>query len=218
MFRLLLLLDASLRQWERDDRSLARGNHPESRSPPQAPPACEFNGRPVCRSERKVRIMNRSEPSCAICHVRRQGEASWFLLVEKHWEDKLRVLGWDDHLAAQEGVQCACSAFHVQQLVAHWMTTGNLGYPMATSKPTRRVVLPWPKLQRLPKDIEAKQSGGKSLGELSVDRESLNRVLQEQPESLLSVLDALMNALKSVPDELHNVGEGERKDPLAWRQ
>jgi hypothetical protein len=163
--------------------------------------------------------MNSSEPSCAICHVRRQGEGSWFLVVEKHWEDKLRVLEWDATLAGQDGVRCACSAFHVQQLVAHWMTTGTLGYPMAVLKRPRRAVLPWPKSRQLPKQIESNWSSGKSLGELSVHRESLNRILQEQPESLLSVLDALMSALKGGPDELHSSTKDEgAKDSLACAQ
>ena len=141
-------------------------------------------------------------------------------MVEKHWEDKLRVLGWDDYLAAQEGVQCACSPFHVQQLVAHWMTTGTLDYPMAAATRPRRAVLPWPRLRERPKRAEAHASSGKPLGELSVHRESLTRVLQEQPESLLSILDALMSALRTVPNELAgSIAAGEEdKSSLAWRQ
>ncbi len=163
--------------------------------------------------------MNMLEPSCAICQARRQGESPWFLVVEKYWEDKLRVLEWDDSLAGQEGVRCACSAFHVEQLIAHWMTTGTLGYPMAGSKRFRRAILPWPKPHWPPKPMEANSSRGKSLGELSVHRESLNRILQEQPESLLAVLDALMSALRSVPDEPHSAVKREtEKDSLACTQ
>jgi hypothetical protein len=140
--------------------------------------------------------MNLPTYACTICHVARHPGEPWFLVMEKSREDKLRVLEWDDRLAALPDIRWACSAFHVQQLVAHWMTTGKLGYPMAEDKPAARSILPWPRVHRPRAEAEESPGNARPLGELSVHRESLNRILQEQPESLFSVLEALMSALR----------------------
>ena len=61
---------------------------------------------------------------CAICSEERSAEQVWFLVAESHWEDKLKVLEWQDELAQRRGIYAACSGGHVEELVVHWMTTG----------------------------------------------------------------------------------------------
>jgi hypothetical protein len=56
----------------------------------------------------------------------------WFLVAESHWEDHLKVLEWQDELARRRGIYAACSGGRVEELMAHWMATGGLGYPFAT--------------------------------------------------------------------------------------
>jgi hypothetical protein len=55
-----------------------------------------------------------------------------FLVAESHWEDKLKVLEWQDELARRRGIYAAWSGEHVEELVVHLMTTGSLDYPFAT--------------------------------------------------------------------------------------
>jgi hypothetical protein len=69
------------------------------------------------------------------------------------------------------------------------MATGSLNYPFARShagERSRRKRAHRPEL-----DIR----GAKVIGELAVHRESLSRVLRENPESLGSILSALISAL-----------------------
>lgn len=131
---------------------------------------------------------------CAICGGRRLGTNSWFLVAENRWEDKLQVLQWNERLAAHEGVQRACSAAHVEELVVHWMTTGSLGYPFARAgfgvRNLRRSCARWDAIW----DVDTK--GAQLIGELAVHRESMDRVLVESPQSLRAILDALLGALR----------------------
>jgi hypothetical protein len=133
--------------------------------------------------------------ACTICGEYKLSTQRWFLILEDHWQDKLKVLHWDDHLAIQPGVHRVCGPAHLQELVVHWMTTGSMDYPFArtTSKP--EIVDPW------------RSAGGpapgnfadyrvRPIGELAIHRESMQRVLSENPESLRSILDALLSALQ----------------------
>lgn len=128
---------------------------------------------------------------CAICGAERSLTDAWFLIVEHRWEDKLKILQWDDRLASQPGVEHACSAKHVAELVIHWMTTGSLGYPFARiplgGGGSRRML-------RLDSPIET--LGARQIGELAVHRESMERVLTENPHALKPILDALLDALQ----------------------
>ena len=131
--------------------------------------------------------------SCAICGEERSAESTWFLVAENRWEDKLTVLQWNEELADWEGVHRACSPEHVAELVVHWMTTGSLDYPFARAAlgaaTLRRMRTNWPQKS----DLHATHA--EQVGELLVHRESIERVLNESPESLKPVLDALVSAL-----------------------
>jgi hypothetical protein len=133
--------------------------------------------------------------SCAICQVEGRDRQSWFLLAENHWEDRLKILQWNDLLAGHDGMYAACSVFHVQQLVAHWMATGSLDYPFARSGATRKRPFSQGEWGRKAEATGPNLGGITQLGEIAVHRETLQRVLLENPESLLSILDALVSAL-----------------------
>jgi len=131
---------------------------------------------------------------CTICRGQRTAEDGRFLVAEKQWEDKLKVLRWNDRIAARKGVHRVCSPPYVRELVVHGMTTGSLNYPFAWSVPP----LPW-KARRLGNmhaeshDIEP---GGVRIGELGAHHESVGHALSENPQSLNVILDELLSGLR----------------------
>jgi hypothetical protein len=136
-------------------------------------------------------------PRCAICGERRSGtKQPWFLLIESRWQDRLKVLHWDAVVAAHPETKSVCGAAHAQELVLHWMITGRLDYPFAKACGRRRAA-------KVPIDYgsfpEADTSGIALIGELAIHRDSLNRVLQENPQSLSAILHALVSALNRDP-------------------
>ena len=132
---------------------------------------------------------------CSICGEPRRENDGWFLLTENRWTDRLKVLGWSDRLVSQAGVYPACGAAHVQQLVVHWMAMGSLSHPFARVRPgcsgNPRKLLP----ETSPEAQEPDTRGVKVVGELAVHRESLSRILIENPESLASIPGALIGAI-----------------------
>ena len=127
---------------------------------------------------------------CAICGEERSGSESRFLIAENRWEDKLTILQWNEQMASRKGIQAACSVNHVEELVIHWMTTGSLDYPFArTSLGSGWHWDTWP-------SCRVDLSSVRPIGELAVHRESVERVLAENPQSLQVILDALLDALR----------------------
>jgi hypothetical protein len=133
--------------------------------------------------------------ACSICGEERTGAAGWFLLTEDSWLDRVKVLRWNDTLGGQAGMHCLCSAKHVQELVAHWMVTGSLSYPFASTCRSPRATLNFSSYSQ-PEDLCAQDLSGELIGELAVHRESLQRVLEESPHSLSTILEALLEALQ----------------------
>lgn len=131
--------------------------------------------------------------TCAICGERGLGEEGWFVLMENRWTDRLKILAWNEQLASAAGAHLACGAAHVQQLVVHWMTMGSLEYPFAQA-PRSTTTAGHRRLKAIP-HAEADLRGTRVVGELAVHRESLERILQESPESLITILEALTSAL-----------------------
>jgi hypothetical protein len=128
------------------------------------------------------------------------------LLTENRWTDRLKILEWDDSLAAQPGVYAVCGTEHVQQLVIHWMAMGTLDYPFARTYGDNKKSRRTDAAGTSPCDMEPDTKGVKVFGELAVHRESLARVLSESPQSLGTTLLALVGALgsqrSSVPTEI----------------
>jgi len=129
---------------------------------------------------------------CTVCGEQKSTGQVWFLVAESHWEDKLAILHWEDEISYRKGMHRACCPAHVEELVVHWMTTGSLDFPFAIAEE---------RLQRMPGSslpvvLEADTRGARQIGELSVHRESMDRVLRESPDSLQIILDELSDALK----------------------
>lgn len=137
--------------------------------------------------------MKKAGTTCAICGEIRQHGNGWFMLVENRWTDRLKILAWNGTLAGTDGVHSACSTSHVQQLVVHWMTMGSLDFPFADA-PVAHAAKKASKARVLDQPV-GYASSSRVLGELAVHRESLRRVLSENPESLVGVLEALTSAL-----------------------
>ena len=130
---------------------------------------------------------------CTICDRVRQPGETWFLVTESRWQDRLKVLHWQNRLAEQASLYPVCSAAHVQELVVHWMTAGSLEYPFArVSSESPRIG--WRRL--LQEHVEVDISEGELLGELAVHRDSMRRVLRDSPQSLGVILSALVSALE----------------------
>jgi hypothetical protein len=131
---------------------------------------------------------------CSICGQKKIPSENWFLVAENRWEDKLKVLQWNDRVAAQVGIMRACSVAHVEELVVHWMTTGSLDYPFArvgfAAGASPRFDHLWDRHR------SEDTSGAQQIGELAVHRESMERILVESPQSLRTILDALLGALR----------------------
>ena len=135
----------------------------------------------------------KADRSCAICLEPRLSADGWFLITENRWTDRLKIFGWNDALASEPGVHAVCGAEHVHHLVIHWMAMGTLDYPFASAH--REAKGSVRKNCAAPATLEPDTRGLKAYGELAVHRESLDRVLAENPQSLASILLALISAL-----------------------
>jgi hypothetical protein len=136
--------------------------------------------------------MNRLRvPLCAICGKDGSANQIRFLIAENAWEDKLTVLHWNEPMAFRAGIQVACSIDHVEELVIHWMTTGRFDYPFARGSLGATT---WRQISISAGQVDL--TGGRKIGELAVHRDSLERVLAENPQSLQGILDALLDALR----------------------
>jgi len=134
-------------------------------------------------------------PVCTICGEEKSPTHVWFLVTESYCEDKLRILQWQDDIAEREGMYGACCPAHVEELVIHWMTTGSLDFPFATTASPVRVGRRVP-LAFLPMTVEPDTRGARQIGELAVHRESMGRLPNESPDSLQLILDELTRALQ----------------------
>ena len=133
-------------------------------------------------------------PVCAVCGQEKSLGQVWFLLAESPWEDKLRILHWQDRLANRDRIHPACSPAHVQELVTNWMSMGTLEYPFATVGSARAHS---PLTLGTVRTIEDQDTGSiHQIGELAVDRVSIGRALEENPDALQAVLDELADALE----------------------
>jgi hypothetical protein len=113
-------------------------------------------------------------------------------------------------MASRAGIQLACSIDHVEALGIHWMTTGRLDHPVAR---TALGVRGWQQLSTPGGRVNI--SGARPIGELAVHRESMERVLMENPQSLQGILDALLDALRqetAIETEAISLREADRKE------
>jgi hypothetical protein len=151
-------------------------------------------------------------PLCVICGQERSPSQHRFLIAENTWEDKLMILQWNETMATRVGIQVACSIDHVEELVIHWMTTGRLDYPFARGA---LGAAGWRQISNRREQVDL--NGARIIGELAVHRESVERLLVENPHSLQVILDALLDALRqetaaeAIPVSLQEIERKEEK-------
>jgi hypothetical protein len=144
--------------------------------------------------------------ACVICGSERP-HAGWFLVATNQWQDRFSVMHWNEKLAcASDAFSHLCCVQHVEELVVHWMTTGSLDYPFATTKLPQSNSTP-----ALHLGAQAEMVTAEIVGELIVDRASLPRLLSENPYALAPMLEALIMALQE--DDTH-AGVDEFADDL----
>src|SRR5581483_1554477 len=113
------------------------------------------------------------------------------------WQDRFSVMHWNEKLACDsDAFSHLCCVRHVEEIVVHWMTTGSLDYPFASTKLPQSKSTP-----ALHLGAEAEMVTAEIVGELIVDRASLPRLLSENPYALAPMLEALVMALQE--DDTH---------------
>ena len=126
---------------------------------------------------------------CAICGLE-QTAAPWFLVASNEWQDRLRIIRCKNDLVAGDDFRFLCCPWHVEQLVVHWLATGSMDYPFARSLPTAA------RMRQESCESRNPENGARLLGELTVDRESLARLLRENPYAFAPMLEALVTMLQ----------------------
>jgi hypothetical protein len=137
-----------------------------------------------------------SNPSCTICGRFLYATGKAFGITQTPGGDRLRIYHWDP-LAQRAGLRGACGASHVRELVIHWMVTANLNYPFASS-------MQFPETgqgRRISLQPDAAAPKAIPVGELAVDHDSISRLLQTNPASLIVILDELYDALQKSLEE-----------------
>jgi len=136
---------------------------------------------------------------CVVCRQPKASGEGWFQLMENRWTDRLKILRFHESLASQINVQSVCCSAHVRELVVHWMTIGRLDVPFARVPSIPRIFSRRTQNQ----DREAHEPSlppSIFLGEFAVHRESLIRILRENPEALSVVLESLIHAIEPEND------------------
>jgi hypothetical protein len=140
---------------------------------------------------------------CIVCREARRKDEPWFLLLENHLEDKLKILRWNDRVSQHGAIRAACCAAHVREAVIHWMTTTGLDHPFARNVPDARPPRQRSRWFRLrTNSVDAYDAY--QIGELAVHRESIKRIFEEHPQSIKPVLDSLLLALEHEPGSVVN--------------
>lgn len=126
---------------------------------------------------------------CAICGKQKAGAQDWYLIAENPWEDRVRIIHWENGVALNPGVLSACSAAHVRELLIQWLNVEILPASQKSLPPAFACKHPdfvqsdaWELAGRVP-----------PIGELAIHR----RGLHDSPATLKSLLDAIFCTLQN---------------------
>jgi hypothetical protein len=140
---------------------------------------------------------------CAVCcETRTTTSVRWFYLIENRWTDRLQIFQFHKSLAHPSSSYPVCCASHVRELVVHWMTIGRLDLPFARVPRQRSGTLNALSLDSRRTTESSLQEREQPfpatvcLGEIAVHRESLTRILRENPHALEPVLETLVRAIE----------------------
>ena len=130
---------------------------------------------------------------CAVCGHPVEDGAFAYLLTTNPASNRLTILRWNRNLSRIERARAACEPEHVLEIVTHWMASGTLGLNFAQVAPFQ--------IPRGPESAPTVQSmrpctQPKPISELAVNRKSLQRVLENNPQALGSILESLLEALQ----------------------
>jgi hypothetical protein len=127
---------------------------------------------------------------CAVCGIETNQHASWFLVVENRWLDRLRILSWHPVLAAQEDMLGVCCRQHLKTLISHWLIEADLELQAAsdhaipiTSENQTQAELGSPAVSWL-------------VGELAVHRDAFSRAWTGSPEAMACIMNALIGEVE----------------------
>jgi hypothetical protein len=129
---------------------------------------------------------------CAVCGIETKRHTGWFLVVDNHWLDRIKILSWHPVLASTGKMRAVCGTAHLKLLLTHWLNCSNLqlvasGYaPMPTVLDSGRGGPGYPNL-----------SLGRVLGELAVERDWLSPAWTGSPEAMECILDTLVGETES---------------------
>ena len=127
---------------------------------------------------------------CVVCGIEANQHASWLLVVENRWLDRLKILSWHPFLAARKDMLSVCGRQHLKTLITHWLTKANLDLPAG-----RDLVVPLTSERQTEAEL-GPLSVGRLVGELSVHRESISRAWTGSPETLECILNALISGVE----------------------
>jgi len=131
---------------------------------------------------------------CAVCGIDATDHAGWFLVIENHWLDRLKILSWHPALAEQHGMLSACGRRHLKEILLHWLTQGNLEYPSPLV-----IDVPVPEADKSSDFGPHRQDMGMFLGELTVHRHALTHVWTGSPQALECILNAVLGGTTPRP-------------------
>lgn len=147
---------------------------------------------------------------CSVCGEISSTPEHWFLALQYPPSDKLIVMKWHRRLASAEGMQSVCCAAHVRELVVHWMAIGRIDHPFARPSSWKGPRRRWTDQTWHWQEVDLQDAV--LLNELTVDRESLRRVLSHNPHALRSLLDSLQASLDE--EFQHNVAAAQCRSAL----
>jgi len=128
---------------------------------------------------------------CSVCGADTLGHDRWFLAAENRWLDRLRIFTWHPTLASQQGFKSACGRQHLRVLIAYWLDQASLGLIPANLIPEKQPLPLTSDAGRVDPDLSP-VAAGCLVGELSVFREAFARDWTGSPETLESIVDALV--------------------------
>lgn len=127
---------------------------------------------------------------CAVCGIEASQHASWLLVIENRWLDRLKVLSWHPVLAARKDMLSVCGRQHLKTLITHWLTKASLELRAGRDR-----VVPLTSESQVNAEL-GPLSVGRFVGELSVHREALSRSWSGSPETLECILNALIGTVE----------------------
>jgi len=138
--------------------------------------------------------------ACSLCGEDGDVDNGRFTVAEAGW-DRVKIIRWSPETPATSGLSACCSE-HATRLAGQWLVTGNLISPFA------RAVLGESPMESL----DSLGHAGDIVCELAVHRDSVERLLEESPEFLDTMLKALSHALGGGHMSSHQVSDLEQDD------